>query len=285
MNYTGALYLGAGCEAFESGTVPERADQRYVLPAGLTLPGDLSVARLEDRRRLQGTIDRIRRETDETDAGGLSGFQQQAFDVLLGQRGRDAFHINREPATVRERYGHSSMGQGTLLARRLVEAGVTCVLVNYSKNNSWDTHADNFNRLKNSLLPPMDQAASALLEDLEQRGMLDDVLVLLTGEMGRTPRINNKSGRDHWTDVFSLLMAGGGLTRGQILGSSSRQARRRRRAPCTSTKSWRRSTGNSELTRTSRSRISSIAPSTSCPTANRSGSYCLCRSRHTPCAC
>jgi hypothetical protein len=225
VNYTGALYLGAGCEAFESGTVPERADQRYVLPAGLTLPGDLSVARLEDRRRLQGTIDRIRRETDAASgADGLSGFQQQAFDVLLGQRGRDAFDINQEPAGVRERYGHSSMGQGTLLARRLVEAGVTCVLVNYSKNNSWDTHNDNFKRLKESLLPPMDQAASALLEDLEQRGMLDDVLVLLTGEMGRTPRINNKSGRDHWTDVFSLLMAGGGLTRGQILGSTSRQA-------------------------------------------------------------
>ena len=110
------------------------------------------------------------------------------------------------------------------MARRLVEAGVTYVLVNYSKNNSWDTHANNFAKLKDTLLPPMDQAVSALLEDLEDRGMLDDVLVLLTGEMGRTPRINNKSGRDHWTDVFSLMMAGGGLTRGQVVGTSTRQA-------------------------------------------------------------
>ena len=116
------------------------------------------------------------------------------------------------------------MGQGTLLARRLVEAGVTYVLVNYSRNNSWDTHNNNFKTLRNTLLPPMDQAASALLVDLEQRGMLDEVLVLMMGEMGRTPRINKNSGRDHWPDVFSLLVAGGGLTRGQVLGSSSRHS-------------------------------------------------------------
>jgi uncharacterized protein (DUF1501 family) len=114
------------------------------------------------------------------------------------------------------------MGQGTLLARRLVEAGVSYVLVNYSKNNSWDTHTNNFKRLKDGLLPPMDQAASALLTDLDQRGMLDDVIVLMMGEMGRTPKINKKSGRDHWPDVFSLMVAGGGLTRGQVLGGSSR---------------------------------------------------------------
>ena len=109
-----------------------------------------------------------------------------------------------------------------LIARRLVEAGVTFVVVNYSKNNSWDTHADNFERLKKTLLPPMDQAASALLEDLHQREMLDDVLVLMMGEMGRTPKINKDQGRDHWPDVFSVMVAGGGLTRGQVLGSSSR---------------------------------------------------------------
>ena len=98
------------------------------------------------------------------------------------------------------------------------------MLVNYSKNNSWDTHSNNFDRLKKTLLPPMDQAASALLVDLDQRGMLDDVLVLMMGEMGRTPKINKNSGRDHWPDVFSVMIAGGGLTRGQVLGSSSRLA-------------------------------------------------------------
>ena len=96
--------------------------------------------------------------------------------------------------------------------------------MNYSKNNSWDTHSNNFDRLKKTLLPPMDQAASALLVDLDQRGMLDDVLVLMMGEMGRTPKINKNSGRDHWPDVFSVMIAGGGLTRGQVLGSSSRLA-------------------------------------------------------------
>ncbi len=114
------------------------------------------------------------------------------------------------------------MGQGTLLARRLVEAGVHFVLVNYSKNNSWDTHANNEAKLKKQLLPPMDQAVSALLVDLEQRGMLDETLVLMMGEMGRTPTINNRAGRDHWPDVYSVLIAGGGLTRGQVLGSSDR---------------------------------------------------------------
>lgn len=96
------------------------------------------------------------------------------------------------------------------------------MLVNYSKNNSWDTHKDNFNKLKNSLLPQADQAASTLLADLEERGLLDDVLVVMMGEMGRTPKINNNRGRGHWPDVFSIMVAGGGLTRGQLLGSSSK---------------------------------------------------------------
>ena len=96
------------------------------------------------------------------------------------------------------------------------------VLINYSKNNSFDTHRDNFNRLKKVLLPPTDQAVSALLADLDERGILDETLVVMMGEMGRTPLINKQSGRDHWPDVYSILMAGGGLTRGQVLGSSSR---------------------------------------------------------------
>ena len=112
MNYTGALHLGAGCEAFESGQLPEQSDASYVLPAGLTLPRDLAVARLQDRQQLLGAIEGIRREQDlAARSDGLSGFQQQAFDVLLGQRGRDAFDINQEPAAVRERYGNSSMAR------------------------------------------------------------------------------------------------------------------------------------------------------------------------------
>ena len=118
-------------------------------------------------------------------------------------------------------YGNSEMGQGTLLARRLVEAGVNYVLVNYSKNNSWDHHTNIFSRLK-TMQPQMDQAAGALLVDLQQRGMLDDTMVVLMGEMGRTPTINKRKGRDHWPDAYSVMMAGGGLTQGQVLGSTDR---------------------------------------------------------------
>ena len=225
VRYTGALHLGGAYEAFDSGSVPEQADGRYVLPAGLTLPPDISTARLQDRQRLLSSIDGLKRERDGLAATvGLAGFRLKAFDLLAGRRGQQAFDLNQEPAKTREMYGDSVMGQGTLLARRLVEVGVSYVVVNYSKNNSWDTHKNNFTRLKETLLPPMDQAASALLIDLEQRGMLDDVLVLLMGEMGRTPKINKQSGRDHWPDVFSLMIAGGGLTRGQVLGASSRLA-------------------------------------------------------------
>lgn len=225
VRYTGALQLGVACEPFDSGLVPEKAGAPYVLPQGLTLPADISTARLQDRQRLLSAIDALKRERDGLAAiGDLSGFRNQAFDLLAGRSGQEAFDINKESAKTREMYGSSWMGQGTLLARRLVEAGVTFVLVNYSKNNSWDTHTNNFKRLKNTLLPPMDRAASALLVDLEQRGMLDNVMVLMMGEMGRTPKINKQSGRDHWPDVFSLMIAGGGLTRGQVLGASSRLA-------------------------------------------------------------
>lgn len=223
VSYAESLHLGASFEALESGPIPAQASECYVLPVGLTLPRDVGVDRLVDRQRLLKAIDQAQQDRDHLEQSeGLAGYQQQAFELLLGRKGQQAFDINREPVKIRERYGNSPMGQGTLLARRLVEAGVTYVLVNYSKNNSWDTHNNNFTRLKKTLLPPMDQAASALLEDLEQRSMLDDVVVLLTGEMGRTPRVNKKSGRDHWTDVFSLMIAGGGLKRGLVLGSSSR---------------------------------------------------------------
>ena len=221
VNFAGAKHLGAHCDAFDSGEVPTRADKPYELPVGLTLPEDISVSRLQDRNRLLTAIDRIKRDV-QTGNSTITDYQQHAFDMLVGKGGQQAFDINQESPNVRERYGNSSMGQGTLLARRLVEAGVTYVLVNYSKNNSWDTHSKNFTRLKDTLLPPMDQAASALLVDLEERCMLDDVLVILMGEMGRTPKINKGAGRDHWPDVFSLLIAGGGLTRGQLLGRSSR---------------------------------------------------------------
>ena len=223
VNYNGALHLGAACDAFDSGSVPARADSGFMPPVGLVLPKHVPIGRLEDRDRLLRSVDTLRRDRDRFMAmEKVSQFQRQAMDLLVGGRGEAAFDINAEPPKVREMYGNSKMGQATLLARRLVEAGVTYVLVNYSRNNSWDTHTNNFKRLENSLLPPMDRAASALLVDLERRGLLDDVLVVMMGEMGRTPVINKQSGRDHWTDVNSIMLAGGGLTRGRILGHSNR---------------------------------------------------------------
>lgn len=223
VNYSGGSHLGASFDALNAGTIPAKSNGKYVLPAGLTLPREISVGRLQNRRDLLSSIDNLQRKRERsTKLQGINEYQQQAFDMLLGRKGQAAFDINRESAQTRALYGDSVMGQGTLLARRLVETGVTFVMVNYSKNNSWDTHRNNFNSLKTKLLPPMDQAVSALMSDLEQRGMLDDTLVLMMGEMGRTPVINNNNGRDHWANVYSALIAGGGLTRGQLLGSSTR---------------------------------------------------------------
>lgn len=223
VNFVGASHLGAGYDAFDSGAVPQTASARYVLPTGLALPKEVQLSRLENRRSLLESIDQLNSRREQSDQlRNLADYQQRAFDLLLGEKGRAAFDINRESAETRKRYGDSQIGQGTLLARRLVEAGVNYILVNYSKNNSWDTHRDNFSRLRKTLLPPTDRAVSALLSDLHERGLLDETLVLMMGEMGRTPVINKNSGRDHWPDVYSILMAGGGLTRGQVLGSSTR---------------------------------------------------------------
>jgi hypothetical protein len=223
VNYTRALHLGGACDALESGAVPDRADGPYAVPMGLTLPADVSLGRLQDRRALLKTFDQLHYRREKLASHLTTVYQRQAFNLLLRDRGRQAFDINQEPPHIRNMYGNSYMGQRALLARRLVEAGVTYVLVNFSINNSWDHHRRIFHKLKDNMLPAMDQATSALLSDLEQRGLLDDVLVLQTGEMGRTPKINEKSGRDHWPDVFSLMIAGGGLTRGQTLGSSDRK--------------------------------------------------------------
>src|SRR5205807_539346 len=138
-------------------------------------------------------------------------------------RSREAFRLDREPATVRDRYGHSQFGQGALLARRLVEAGVSLVQVNWfrgpdepSDNPCWDSHVKETQRLKTVLVPPMDLAYSALLEDLGQRGLLGETLVVCMAEYGRSPKMNPFGGRDHWGYVYSVALAGGGVRGGQV---------------------------------------------------------------------
>ena len=152
------------------------------------------------------------------------------MDMLVDSRVRRAFDLSREPEALRRRYGSHEWGQGALLARRLVEEGVTFIMLQCGVRQDWDTHKQNFPTLKNKLLPPLDRAVSALIKDLVQRGRLDKTLILVMGEFGRTPKIgqftsNNTtddSGRDHWPYCFSALAAGGGVQGGQVVGASDR---------------------------------------------------------------
>ena len=155
----------------------------------------------------------------------MSQRKLESFDMLVqGGKFREAFELEREPAAMRDRYGRHAFGQSLLLSRRLVEAGVPIVQANMGTMNRWDTHNANFRALKDTLLPPFDQGLSALLTDLDERGLLDETLVVCTGEFGRTPLINANAGRDHWSNVFSAVFAGAGVRGGQAIGASDAQA-------------------------------------------------------------
>ena len=206
------------------------AAARFQIPE-LALPDELPPLRFDERRSL---LDQVNRHLDRTDAGGaVARYQdqsQQVFDLLRAPNVRRAFDLDHEPAAMRDRYGRGKVGQSVLLARRLVEAGVPLIQINWprepgdtaSGNPLWDTHSNNASRLRNVLMPQLDLAYSALLEDLATRGLLDQTLIVLTGEFGRTPRINASGGRDHWGFVFSVALSGGGVRGGQVLGASDR---------------------------------------------------------------
>jgi hypothetical protein len=199
--------------------------------SGLSPLPELSGNRIHERRRLldrvNGTLDRA---LSAASFARDDSMFEQAFDLLTSQKARRAFALDEEPAVTRDRYGRHKFGQSCLLARRLVQAGVRLVTVNWPRepndldkgNPVWDTHLDNAGRLKNALMPPMDQAVTALLEDLKQRGLLDETLVIWMGEFGRTPKFNPNGGRDHWGHVFSLMLCGGGIRGGVVYGSSDR---------------------------------------------------------------
>lgn len=194
----------------------------------LTLPQGVSLERLNQRRRLLQFVDEQRAAiAAQGEAAAMGDLQQRAFSLLSSPEARRAFDINQEPDEVRERYGRNIHGQSMLLARRLVEHGVGLVAVNWHNDgrNFWDTHGDNFNRLKRDLIPPADAALTALLTDLEQRGLLDETIVAWTGEFGRNPQISAQhAGREHWPFCYSGLLAGGGIRGGQVYGSSDKHA-------------------------------------------------------------
>ncbi len=214
--YQGAVYLGKAFNPFEVGADPNAAD--FKVP-NLSLPTGLTARSVDSRRTLLKTFDTLRRDIDDSGVmEGLDTFKSQALEMVAGDRMRAAFNLNAEDPKVRDQYGRHRYGQSALLARRLVEAGARCVNIN---TGNWDHHNDIAKGLDEHL-PPLDRAIAALVEDLDARGLLDEVIIYCVGEFGRTPRMNGHAGRDHWSDCFSVLLAGGGIQGGRIVGASEK---------------------------------------------------------------
>ena len=214
--YQGAVYLGKAFNPFEVGADPNAAD--FKVP-NLSLPAGLTTRSVDSRRALLKTFDTLRRDIDDSGVmEGLDTFKSQALEMVAGDRMRAAFNLNAEDPKVRDQYGRHRYGQSALLARRLVEAGARCVNIN---TGNWDHHNDIAKGLDEHL-PPLDRAIAALVEDLDARGLLDEVIIYCVGEFGRTPRMNGHAGRDHWSDCFSVLLAGGGIPGGRIVGASEK---------------------------------------------------------------
>ncbi len=192
---------------------------------GLSRPTGVSSVRMTARRDLLDGIGSV--AIDGLGPGSWNGYQARALDALASAGARGAFEIEREDPKLRDTYGRNIHGQCLVLGRRLIEAGVPLVTVNWHNDgqNFWDTHGDNFNHLKNRLMPPADQGFSALLDDMDARGLLDETLIVWVGEFGRTPKTTNGgTGREHWPRCYSAVMAGGGIRPGQVYGSSDRWA-------------------------------------------------------------
>ncbi len=215
-----AGFLGPSYDPYRINSDPNLPDYS---PGVLASADGLTASRLRDRRAL---LDQI----DPSDGSGMDVFQSRAFDLLSSTAARDAFDIDAEPDSVRNRYGRHVFGQSTLLARRMVEAGVRLVHVNWVRHDNgkggsgYDTHGKHLDLAQNNLMPPTDAAFSSLIEDLDERGLLDETLVVMMGEFGRTPRFNSAAGRDHWPHCFSLVLAGGGIRGGRVHGASDRIA-------------------------------------------------------------
>jgi hypothetical protein len=192
----------------------------------LTLSAGINSGRLNNRRSLRNQLDQHLADQSSRSVVGVSGFQEQAFNLLSSTVTQQAFQLSQEPDAVRQRYGRNIYGQSVLLARRLIEAGTRVVTISWAPdaNATWDTHGQNFKRLRGDLLPQLDLAVSSLFSDLVDRGLFDRTLVVVMGEFGRTPKINANAGRDHWPKVFSVVLAGGGFKGGYIHGSSNSTA-------------------------------------------------------------
>jgi hypothetical protein len=215
-NNARAGFLGPRFNPFSAGEVNVA---KYAV-RDMDLPLGVDWARVERRRGLQSLVDANIRAYDTSDTfDTLDSYYQSAFDLMRSPLARKAFDVAQEPEKLRDRYGRTSMGQGALLARRLVESGVRFVTISRG-DNAWDHHGNIFPTLANDFLPELDKAFATLLEDLSDRGMLASTLVIVSGEFGRTAEINVNAGRDHWPNCYSLVLAGGGIAGGRVWGAS-----------------------------------------------------------------
>ncbi len=217
----GAAYLGPGAAPLTIQADPNDPNfsVRDIVPSL-----DLDASRLENRAGLLNQVDRYQAAAEvqaNRTLRSVDAFRERAFSLMTSPAAKRAFNIHAESDATRDMYGRNTLGQSCLMARRLVEAGVRCVFANHV---DWDTHLKNFHSLKVDLLPPLDMAMSALYRDMHERGLLESTIVMVTGEFGRTPRINNEAGRDHWGPAFTVMIGGGGIHGGRIIGSTDEHA-------------------------------------------------------------
>jgi uncharacterized protein (DUF1501 family) len=226
---TGAAYLGADAAPFVIDADPNAPD--FAVP-DVVPPPAVEAGRLDDRKGLLAQLDRFQEGAEvrgNRDVQAVNVFRRKALDLMTSPQAKKAFDVHAENDTLRDAYGRNSLGQSCLMARRLVQAGVRCVTIDHS---NWDTHDDNFNVLKKMLLPALDAGVSTLFLDLADRGLLDSTLVIITGEFGRTPRVNKNSGRDHWGPAFTVALGGGGIKGGVVLGKTDARGERPASDPC-----------------------------------------------------
>jgi hypothetical protein len=213
--------LGARYDPFVLNSDPN--SKNFKIP-NLEPVAGLTVERLQKRQSLLQSVDDGFRALENEAMRDMDTARQKALSLVTSPEVRRAFDLSQEPDRVRERYGRHTWGQSHLLARRLIEAGSKFVTTVNGQSIVWDTHKDNFKLMKDRLVPPMEKAFAALLEDLSERGLLDETLVVWMGDFGRTPKINGDAGRDHWPQCNSVLFAGGGIRGGQVVGESDAQA-------------------------------------------------------------
>lgn len=209
--------LGAQHDPFVLNSDPNAPNYR---PPGISLDEKVGSTRFGQRLDLLKSLSAPGNAIVSRSASEMDEFNERAFRILQSDRAAEAFDLSKEPDSVRERYGRHQWGQSHLLARRLIEAGTRFVTTVNGPSIIWDTHKDNTKRLRETLVPPMEQAYAALLDDLDERGLLDSTLVVWMGEFGRTPKINKDAGRDHWPGCYTVALAGGGIQGGQVVGAS-----------------------------------------------------------------